>query len=67
MVKPLIDKKIQLAVFKKYKDQLFQANGKAKSCKESIYEILIKELEGMSAKSIQTSINRNAEFISKVR
>ncbi len=63
MVRSLIDVKVQIKVYKKYKSQLFQENGKAHSCSNEIYNTLIEKLEGMTRKSIQTSINRNVKEI----
>lgn len=61
MGKSVIDLKVQ--VFKKYKNNVFQTNGKAKPISDAIYEVLIRELNGMTKKSIQTSINRNTKEI----
>lgn len=63
MVKSLIDVRTQIEVFKKYKKDLFQQNGKPKTCSDKIYEILIKELKGMTPKAIQVSIDRNKKSI----
>lgn len=62
MVKSIIDVQKQIEIYKKYKNKIFQ-NGKAKPCSDEIYKTLISELEGMSKKSIQTSINRNLKTI----
>lgn len=59
----LIDVEDQIKIYKKYKSSIFQSNGKAQPCSHDIYVELIKELEGMNAKSIQTSINRNKNKI----
>jgi len=63
MVKSLIDVVIQIEVYKKYKKEIFQPNGKPKKCSDKIYEKLMKELKGMTPKAIQVSIDRNIKSI----
>lgn len=63
MVKSLIDVETQIEVYKKYKNDLFQPNGKPKKCADKIYEKLVKELKGVTPKAIQVSINRNIKSI----
>lgn len=63
MVRSIIDKKTQIKIYKKYKDRIFQGNGKALPCSNEIYKTLVNELEGMNAKCIQMNINRHVEEI----
>lgn len=63
MVKPIINKATKIKIYKKYKDRIFQGNGKAFPYSHEIYNTLILELEGMNAKCIQTSINRHYKEI----
>lgn len=63
MVKPTIAAEVQIKIFRKFKSEILQVNGKAHPCTHKIYEKLMKELEGMSEKSIQTSINRKISDI----
>lgn len=63
MARSLIDIEFQINVYKKYKNNIFQANGKAVSCSNQIYLSLTKELNGMTPKAIQMSINRHATAI----
>lgn len=63
MVKPTIAKEIQIKIFRKFKSEILQVNGNAQPCTHKIYEKLMKELQGMSEKSIQTSINRKISDI----
>lgn len=63
MVNSTTDINLQIEVYKKYKSEIFQSNGKAKPCSDNVYTTLIGELKNMSKKSIQTSINRNIKKI----
>lgn len=63
MVNSMIDVMIQIGIFKQFKDEIFQPNGKAKPCSDAIYKTLTEQLKGMSKKAIQTSINRNVNII----
>lgn len=63
MVKSIIDVIEQIEVYKKHKNEIFQSNGKAKPYFNDIYKVLVSELQGMSEKSIQMSINRNIKEI----
>lgn len=66
MVKSLIDIETQIEIYKKHKEDIFQPNGKPKKCADKIYDKLVKELNGMSPKAIQISINRNIKSIRTV-
>lgn len=66
MVKSLIDVETQIGVFKKYKEDIFQQNGKPKPCTDKIYAKLMTELKGMTSKAIQVSIIGNIKSILKV-
>lgn len=63
MARPLINIDFQINVYKKYISEIFQDKGKAVTCSSEIYNVLTKELDGMTAKAIQTSINRHAPAI----
>lgn len=63
MVKSIIDVIEQIEVYKKHKNEIFQSNWKAKPYSNDIYKVLVSELQGMSEKSIQMSINRNIKEI----
>lgn len=63
MVRSLIDVDEQLKVYRKYKDKIFQNDGKAHQTKNEIYQTLTSELVGMTPKAIQTSINRKRAAI----
>lgn len=63
MVKAKINIAVQLALYKKYRSEIFDGNGNPKPCSDKIYILLQRELEGMSQKAIQTSIGRNKQKI----
>lgn len=63
MVKPKIEMKTQIRVFKKYYKQIFDEDGNVLPCSNSIYDVLIEKLNGMSKKALQMSIKRYKNII----
>lgn len=60
MGKPKIERNVQLRVYRQYRSKIFEENGKIKPYSDKIFITLMKELAGMTKKSIHVSIARNA-------
>lgn len=67
MVNYKIDINVLERVYNKYKNEIFQKNGRAELCSDIVYQTLLSEFQGMNEKSIQTSISFNWKRVFKFK